>query len=805
MKHNQRLFIPKKIASALLLAGISFNALSAPECEYELLSHSSDWVAQIKLADSSCYHSWFNAPEQAATGIYSETSIRQVQRELLEEVTQYEGDEQQAKRVANLSEFIKAAYFARYSTQSSYGYYSEELSRELAQISARFLSSQYAQAQGREQVRAMSAMSIMVDSVKQLPTAMPAMLDLLESFNHQNSQQLQYVDGLNNLFRAMSGHVARDYFYADLAAHPDYLLRLERFVEQNRWALDTDAEFLIYNAVRESGRLLASRDEKLRNQVMAFMKRTLERNSIGSEGERLWIAAADMILFYAPEEGKKLKLEQSKSRLELSILPYRYECQGAAIIRSQNLSEQQSEQACDVLSAVEVDFHQVVNSGWVPVNDDHNDNVEVVVWKDNDAYVTYSNFLFGNSTDNGGQYLEGDPSKPENVARFLAYRYDSGDELAILNLEHEYVHYLDGRFNLYGNFSDTLSRGRMVWWLEGFAEYMHYRKGYQAAVDLIEHQPLSFSEVIETTYEDDVNRIYRWGYLGVRFMLEEHPQHMARLLESARRGDYVTWSEQAKRLGVEFNDEFELWLEAVSSADSDSHNDDGEKEQSPQDSAEIVSFAANHSQIFNANAYEEHLFYIDIPAEVTEFSVSIEGDGDADLYASYQSVAHYYEYQLSDFQRGSEESIDIEPQPNGYITPGRYYFSLTARESFESVRVTSKTVTQSPTVEQDDLTPKLMPANEPLRVKVNKTRYVGMYVERPATVRLWINALDDIPSNVDVFIGKHSWATREDFDVASQQTGSNEFVQFEVEKAGYVHFTLSAEQQGGEVELYATY
>ncbi|MCG9681491.1 M9 family metallopeptidase [Vibrio sp. Isolate23] len=804
MKHNQRLFIPKKIASALLLAGISFNALSAPECEYELLSRSSDWVTQIKLAEPSCYHSWFNAPEEAATGIYSETSIRQVQRELLEEVTQYDGDEQQAKRIANLSEFIKASYFARYSTQSSYGYYSEELSRDLAQISAQFLSSQYAQAIGREQVRAMSAISLMVDSVKQLPVAMSAMLDLLESFNRQNSQQLQYVDGLNNLFRAMSGHVARDYFYADLAAHPDYLVRLERFVDQNRWALGTDAEFLIYNAVRESGRLLASRDDKLRNQVMAFMKRTLDRNAIGSAGERLWIAAAEMILFYAPEEGKKLKLEQSKQQLELSVLPHRYECQGAAIIRSQNLSEQQSEQACDVLSAVEADFHQVVNSGWVPVNDDHNDKVEVVVWKDNDAYVTYSNFLFGNSTDNGGQYLEGDPSKPENVARFLAYRYDSGDELAILNLEHEYVHYLDGRFNLYGDFNDTLSRGHMVWWLEGFAEYMHYRKGYQAAVDLIEHQPLSFSEVIETTYEDDVNRIYRWGYLGVRFMLEEYPERMARLLEAAREGDYTAWSEQAKRLGVEFNDEFELWLEAVSSADSDSHNDDGEKEQSPQGS-EIASFAANYSQIFSANAYDEHLFYIDIPAEVTEFSVSIEGDGDADLYASYQSVAHYYEYQLSDFQRGSDELIEIKPQPNGFITPGRYYFSLTARESFESVKVTSKTVSRSPSAEQDDLTPKLMSVNEPLQIKVNKTRYVGMYVERPATVRLWVNPVDEIQSNVDVFVGKHTWATRDNFDTASQQSRSREFVEFEVDQAGYVHFTLSADQQGGEVELYATY
>lgn len=207
----------------------------------------------------------FNAPEDAAIGIYSETSIKQVQRVLLDEVTQYDGDEQQAKRIANLSELIKAAYFARYSTQSNYGYYSEQLSRELAQISARFLSSQYAQSTGREQVRAMSAMSILVDSVKQLPSAMPAMLDLLESFNRQNSQQLQYVDGLNNLFRAMNGHVARDYFYADVAAHQEYLVRLETFVDQNLWALGTDAEFLIYNAVRESGRLLASRDEKLRS------------------------------------------------------------------------------------------------------------------------------------------------------------------------------------------------------------------------------------------------------------------------------------------------------------------------------------------------------------------------------------------------------------------------------------------------------------------------------------------------------------------------------------------------------------
>lgn len=63
MKHNQRLFIPQKIASALLLAGLSFNAFAAPECEYELLSRSSDWVEQVKVADSSCYSSYSMHPK----------------------------------------------------------------------------------------------------------------------------------------------------------------------------------------------------------------------------------------------------------------------------------------------------------------------------------------------------------------------------------------------------------------------------------------------------------------------------------------------------------------------------------------------------------------------------------------------------------------------------------------------------------------------------------------------------------------------------------------------------------------------
>ncbi|WP_076589562.1 M9 family metallopeptidase [Vibrio ostreicida] len=806
MKYSKPLGIAKTLASSLLLAGTSFNAFSASECEFDALTQSSDWLPKITQAESSCYHSWFNAPKTAALTLYSEASIQQVQMELSKQVRGYQGRAEHAKLIANLSEFVKAAYFSRYATQSDYGYYSERLSRALAGSSVSFLNLPYVESTDADQVQAMSAMTLMLDSVKQLPVAIGPMLDLLESFDRNNSENLQYVDGLNNLFRAMSGHIVREEFYAEFIAHPEYLQRLENFVNDNRWALGSDAEFLIYNAVRESGRLLVSRDDSLRQRVLSFMERVLERNAIGSEGEILWVAAAEMILHYAPERGAELGLKQSKLVLEQRLLPNRYLCQGPAIIRSQNLSQRQSQQACEVLANTETEFHEVVNSGGTSVKDDFNHKVEVVVWQDNQDYVSYSNFLFGNSTDNGGQYLEGDPSKVGNIARFIAYRFESGEALSILNLEHEYVHYLDGRFNLYGGFNETLSRGNIVWWLEGFAEYMHYRSGYVAAVNLSCKTPLTLAEVFATTYEHDLDRIYRWGYLGVRFMFEEHPQEMDRLLQLARSGDYERWSDEVSRLGIELKSSFELWLATLpcgQTDNDDSHGGNGDGGKEPDNSQDIRQFGLNDSQPFSANQYDESLFYIDVGNDVTQLTVKIQGDGDADLYASHQKVAHYYDYQVSNFQRGSDEEIVFSPQENGLIAPGRYYFSLSAREAFSNVIVTSSAQTRSPSKGQDDLTPILMDIDQALTLDVNATRYVGLYIKEPTTVRFWMSAKGSRGSDIDLFVGTQSWATEDDFDVSSQRSGSDEYFELPVDEAGYIYVTLKANQQGGQVELYA--
>lgn len=52
---------------------------------------------------------------------------------------------------------------------------------------------------------------------------------------------------------------------------------------------------------------------------------------------------------------------------------------------------------------------------------------------------------------------KGDPSDPDNQARFIAYRAEWLDGFAVWNLCHEYSHYLDGRYTIQGTFSNPAS------------------------------------------------------------------------------------------------------------------------------------------------------------------------------------------------------------------------------------------------------------------------------------------------------------------------------------------------------------
>jgi microbial collagenase len=151
-----------------------------------------------------------------------------------------------------------------------------------------------------------------------------------------------------------------------------------------------------------------------------------------------------------------------------------------------------------------------------------------------------------------------------NVPNFIAYEasYANPDHF-IWNLEHEYVHYLDGRFDLYGNFSTPTEK--VVWWSEGVAEYISKQNDNQAALDTIaDGSAFTLQEIFETTYDGfDVDRIYRWGYLAVRFMFERHKEDLAHMLVETRRGDWAAYKGHVNQWAVQYQSEFEQWAQQL--------------------------------------------------------------------------------------------------------------------------------------------------------------------------------------------------------------------------------------------------
>ncbi|MCA4024138.1 M9 family metallopeptidase [Vibrio vulnificus] len=796
-------FPRRRLALACLLASVSGASFAQTQCDVAQLQQSPDLAAAISSADYACYSGWFFASSDTLNNIYSEASLSRVQVALHQAVQTYQGEAEQARAIENLGEYVRAAYYVRYNA-GNVAAFSDLLGQQFAHTINAFLANPHALDQGREQVGAMKSLTLMVDNIKQLPLTMDAMMLALQQFNPETAKNTQWVDGLNNLFRSMAGHIANDAFYRYLASNTQHIDTLEKFANDNAWALDTDADFLVFNALRETGRLIASPDKATKQKAVQVMQRVMARYPLGSEHDKLWLAAVEMLSYFAPEALNGLDLPQAKRDLAARVLPHRHECQGPAIIRSQDLTPAQAAKACDVLAAKEADFHQVANTGMQPVADDHNQRVEVAVFANNDSYVDYSAFLFGNTTDNGGQYLEGNPADENNTARFVAYRYANGEELSILNLEHEYTHYLDARFNQYGSFSDNLAHGYVVWWLEGFAEYMHYKQGYQAAIELIAQGKMSLSQVFATSYSHDTNRIYRWGYLAVRFMLENHPQEVEGLLALSRSGQFEQWAQQVQTLGQQYDGEFARWLDGL---EVTPENPDTDPDTPTEPSDGVTQLQANQSITLSGEAYSEKLFYVDVPANTTHFSVAIEGDGDADLYMSYNQVAHYYDFEVSEFVDGSNEEIQFAADASGYVKPGRYYLSVTGRDSYQAVNLTATVDTAAPTPptqEQDDLAPVMLQSGQAQHLTVHQQRYAAVYVpEGVSEVRIWLSDLtpSDSQGNVNLYASREHWPTSEQHQFASRYAGSNQYLAIPVEQAGYLHFSLNAPQQGDDVEM----
>lgn len=634
--------------------------------------------SRVANSDYECMRTWFSPSLEQADVVFSSMSVSRITGGLKKAIEAYKGTKEQAQQIYYLGEFIKAAYKNRHDTfAKKLQPFPSELSVDIANTIQQFLRSPYALTEGREQQEALASMLIVVDSIRQLAIAAPDVFAILDSFSADKSDSYYYRKAINNIFVAMAGHSQTKAFYDVIESDSSYIHRLSSFITNNEWAIGTDSEQLLGNAARELARLVKTEDAETKKVVVDTLDSLLKRYPLGGKSDRIWVGIAEMVDAYASDYLEQLGLSNSKSVLKQRIMTFSYDCRGPARILAQEMTEAQAITSCETLNLKEDDFHQTVNTGYQPVADDHSDSVDVIVFKTKSDYSTYSSFLFDNTTNNGGQFLERDPSKQGNVPRFVAYQNGWDDDFSILNLEHEYVHYLDGRFNQYGDFHDTMREGSIVWWLEGFAEYMYYKEGYNAALVLGKEKTHTLADVFSTNYSDGLNRVYRWGYLAVRFMIEKHPEDVTELLGYSRTGQYKEWVKLLERLGPAYNTEFHSWLDEVTKDIDDSDISQPKPKEKPK------KIELNTSIQVNGKKFSETLFFVDVSESYNQLEVSISGTGDADLYACYDKVCHYFEYEWSNYTHGSNETISIPKNEDGSIKMGQYYFSISGREEFD--------------------------------------------------------------------------------------------------------------------------
>ena len=397
---------------------------------------------------------------------------------------------------------------------------------------------------------------------------LPFYKEYLKQFN-QNYVNQEYMDfAVNEIFIALhQGHLHSD-FQSAAVEDRELILILRNFALSD-WMLGTSVEWLAGNAALELARFLQYDEVSIYPEAVSAVQGIFNRYDFFSgPGFEISIWVLKNVLQF--EKCEEFQVCGVKEQLKNHVFSRgQYAChQVDVVIQSQdNVREEQLMNTCEILAEQEMYFHEKLMTHQRPVEDDFNEVLEAVIFRDAHNYRLYSDLFFGNSTNNGGVYSEGNPLDPSNTARTITY-IDYGAEWSTAALEHEHIHYLDSRYNLYGTFSSLPQNAGAVitWWVEGLAEYISKKDANPEAFTLLfeSSQIPALSQIFKTTYWHSVDFIYRWSYFAIRFMFEEHLEEVTRLLQYFRAGQYDEYAEYLNTsIGSKYNTEFSEWLEGL--------------------------------------------------------------------------------------------------------------------------------------------------------------------------------------------------------------------------------------------------
>ncbi|EKO3854163.1 collagenase [Vibrio harveyi] len=536
---------------------------AANVCDVEAFTSNSsnDVLNAIKTQGASCVNALFSAESRIQEAAFESGHMYNIAKHTTNLAKAYAGggsDELEA-----LFLYLRAGYYAEfYNSKVSFLSWVTPAVKEAVDA---FVNNANFYENSDPHGKVLSEVIITMDSAGLQHAYLPQVTQWLTRWDSQYAQNWYMRNAVNGVFTILFGGQWNEQFVQAIGNQTELAKALGDFALRSS-AIGASDEFMAANAGRELGRL-TKYSGSASSTVKSKLTEIFAQYEMYGRGDAIWLGAADTVSYYA--DCSDYGICNFEFQLKGLVLSQSYTCSPTIHILSQNMTQDQHVAACSKMGYEEGYFHTSLETGRQPVADDYNTQLQVNIFDSSDDYGKYAGPIFNISTNNGGMYLEGDPATPGNIPNFVAYEapYANPDHF-VWNLEHEYVHYLDGRFDLYGGFGHPTER--IVWWSEGIAEYVSKENDNQAAIDTIKDgSTFTLSEIFETSYDGfDVDRIYRWGYLAVRFMFERHKEDVNQMLIETRQGNWANYKATINQWAILYQSEFEQWQQALVSGDA---------------------------------------------------------------------------------------------------------------------------------------------------------------------------------------------------------------------------------------------
>ncbi|MER6734254.1 collagenase [Streptomyces puniciscabiei] len=520
-------------------------------------------VAFVKASSTDCVNTLFSVTGKDAHDVFREAQMLSVAAAYTRTAKLYRGDD--SGGLEQLVLFLRAGYYVQFNHSADVGPYSSRLTTAVTSGLDAFFARSHSRDVTAVNGDILGESVILTDSADRQGRYLSVYRRLLNDYDSSYDSVDSMVRAVNDVYTPLwRGNWNPDYVKA-VEAHPGIIDTLHDFALANTDLLGTAQAFLDSNAGMNLARYVEH--PELRDDVRPLTRELLDATAMTGPTAGLWVAVATQANAYDSADCAYYDVCDLPAKLTRAVLPVSRRCDANVSVLAQSLTAADLDAACASVLDQSAYFRRLVKAdGAIPGQ--YVSTIRLVVFASRADYQTYAGPIYGISTDNGGMTLDGDPSDPANHVTSIMYQKpsDDGFPARIWNLNHEYTHFLDGRDDMKGDFAQETTVPD-VWWIEGLAEYVSYSyRGIaddQAIQEAGKHT-YQLSTLFENTYDNsDVIRTYPWGYLAVRYMAENHPDDIQRMLARFRVGDYAGgYAVYHDGIGTRYDADFDQWLTA---------------------------------------------------------------------------------------------------------------------------------------------------------------------------------------------------------------------------------------------------